>query len=79
MSPWLLSAIALVGALYLAARRPIEAQVIWLVSNLGWAAVAFKRHDWPLGVFFLGMLAVTLYGLASWIRDYRSYPRRPGS
>jgi membrane protein implicated in regulation of membrane protease activity len=77
---WAATALGIVGALFVALRRPIVGFIIWIPSNALWVAWSVSVRDAATGLTFAVYLAVTLLGLWRWggARRYRPGGQSPG-
>lgn len=66
--PWVATAYQLAGAAMLASRfgAPFMAYIVMLTGSVWWAAIAFRRRQWPLMLLSLGFTVLNVIGIVRW-------------
>ena len=62
---WFLTALS-IGGVVLNVRKDRRGFLLWIVTNLSWAAVDFSHELYAQGVLFVVYFFLALWGLVSW-------------
>jgi nicotinamide riboside transporter PnuC len=72
---WLITVIALTGALF-NARGKWQGFLFWLVSNTYWCYYNARIGEYPQAVTFAAFLCLTLHGLIHWRKRKPQYSKK---
>jgi len=65
ITPWILTAIALVGAYYNSNANKVGFWY-WVVSNTGFCLYNASIGEWAMSLLFLAYLGITINGIRKW-------------
>ena len=65
MISWILSAIAITGAITCVFKKPITWK-IWLLGNFGWFIYCVSEDQYAQAVMWMVYIAVCIFGIVKW-------------